>query len=135
MAEGFAKAAIANGSTGECDIEVRSAGTAAAGIVNRDTIDVMAEVEIDITTHTSDLLNDEMLEWADVVVTMGCCSADELCPVGFKGKKIDWDIDDPLGKPWEFFQKVRDYIEILVKDLIEGETERRLRQKSRQSKA
>ncbi len=113
MAEGFAKV------YGRGRVEVRSAGTAASGIVNRQAVEAMKEKGIDISSQTSDQLTDEMLEWADVVVTMGCCSADELCPVDFKGRKYDWPVDDPLGRPWEVMQRVRDDIEARVKALLE----------------
>jgi protein-tyrosine-phosphatase len=60
-----------------------------------------------------------MLDWADVVVTLGCCKADELCPVGFKGRKFDWPIDDPFGGPMDMMERVRDDIQQRVKGLIE----------------
>ena len=115
MAEGFAK------HYGKGKIEVRSAGTSASGSVNRSTIEAMKEVGIDISGQTSDQLTCDMLQWADVVVTMGCCPADQLCPVDFKGKKYDWKIEDPLGRPWAVMQRVRDDIERRVKELIIAE--------------
>lgn len=116
MAEGFAR------HYGKGKIEVRSAGTAASGYVNKSTIEAMKEIGIDISGQTSDQLTDEMLRWADVVVTMGCCSADQLCPIDFKGRKYDWKIEDPLGRPWAVMQRVRDDIEKRVKELIVAET-------------
>ena len=115
MAEGFAK------HYGKGKIEVRSAGTSASGSVNRSTIEAMKEVGIDISGQTSDQLTYDMLQWADVVVTMGCCPADQLCPVDFKGRKYDWKIEDPLGRPWAVMQRVRDDIERRVKELIIAE--------------
>ena len=115
MAEGFAK------HYGKGKIEVRSAGTSASGSVNRSTIEAMKEVGIDISGQTSDQLTCDMLQWADVVVTMGCCPADQLCPVDFKGRKYDWKIEDPLGRPWAVMQRVRDDIERRVKELIIAE--------------
>lgn len=112
MAEGFARFH----SQGE--VEVKSAGTSAMGIVNRAAIGMMKEKGIDISGQTSKQLTDEMLRWADVVVTLGCCSADDLCPVSFHGSKMDWPIEDPLGKDMEVFRKVRDDIEKRVKGLI-----------------
>ncbi|GMR04254.1 MAG: arsenate reductase ArsC [Thermodesulfobacteriota bacterium] len=113
MAEGFAR------HYGGGDVEVRSAGTSAAGYINRTTIAMMKEKGIDISSQTSDQVTDEMLEWADVVVTMGCCSADEVCPASFKGEKQDWPIEDPLGMGPDFFRRVRDDIEERVKRLVE----------------
>ncbi len=113
MAEGFMKA-LGGGS-----VEVRSAGTWPMGFVNRDTTSVMAEKGIDISKQTSDRLTEEMLDWADVVVTLGCCSAEELCPVSFKGKKHDWPVEDPLGKPMDTMRRVSEDVEARVKALLE----------------
>ncbi|MBI5469189.1 MAG: arsenate reductase ArsC [Deltaproteobacteria bacterium] len=116
MGEGFARF------YGDGKVEVRSAGTAASGSVNRSTIEAMKEIGIDISDQTSKQLTGDMLDWADVVVTMGCRSATELCPVTYRGQKYDWKIDDPLGRPWEFMQIVRDGIEEKVKGLISAQT-------------
>ncbi|MBI5599689.1 MAG: arsenate reductase ArsC [Deltaproteobacteria bacterium] len=113
MAEGFLR------TIGKGSIEVRSAGTAASGIVSRDAVKAMKERGIDIGGQTSDQLTDDMLEWADIVVTMGCCPAGELCPVDFKGLKYDWPVGDPLGRPWDEMRMVRDDIEARVRELIE----------------
>ncbi len=115
MAEGFAKF------HGAGVVEVRSAGTSAAGFVNLTTIEVMAERGIDISGQTSDQLTDSVLEWADVVVTLGCCSVDEICPISYKGEKYDWPIEDPLGIPIEETRRIRDEIEDRVKGLIKNE--------------
>ncbi len=80
------------------------------GIVNRDSIKVMEERGIDISGNISDQLTDELIKWADVVVTLGCCTAEQICPLSFKGKTYDWDIKDPLGKSWEVMREVRDDI-------------------------
>ncbi len=115
MAEGFARL------HGKGMVEVRSAGTSASGSVNRSTIEAMKEIGIDISKQTSDQLTNEMLGWADVVVTMGCCTADKFCPVDFRGSTYDWKIEDPLGRPWAVMQRVRDDIEKRVRELIVAE--------------
>lgn len=112
IAEGFANA------LGRGKIEVRSAGTSATGHVNKATIEAMKERGIDISAQSSKQLTDEMIDWADVVVTLGCCSAGMLCPADFKGKKTDWKIEDPLGRPPEVLSRVRDEIERKVKEII-----------------
>lgn len=115
MAEGFAL------SHGKGCVEVRSAGTSAAGFVHPATIEVMREKGIDISGQTSDQLTDEALKWSDCVVTMGCCSVDEICPISYKGEKYDWPIEDPLGRPLEDSRRIRDDIEERVKELIAHE--------------
>jgi len=113
MAEGFALK-YAGGSVG-----VKSAGTSAMGSVNRTTAESMAEIGIDISRQTSNSLTPDMLNWATVVVTMGCAKAKDICPESFQGKTFDWPIADPLGRPPEFFRQVRDDIGARVKALID----------------
>lgn len=116
MAEGFAN------KYGTDRVDVRSGGTHAFGNVNKYTIDSMAEIGIDISDHTSDQLKGEMLEWADIIVTTGCCRANELCAVDINrdlGKiTYDWPIADPLGRDEDYFRVVRDDIEKRVKELL-----------------
>ncbi len=73
MAEGWAKY------FGDAGIEARSAGIEAHG-QNAQAIKVMAEVGVDISQQESIRINGEMLEWADLLVTL-CDNADEQCPV------------------------------------------------------
>lgn len=113
MAEGFGRF------YGKGRVQVRSAGTAACGFVNPVTIEMMREKDIDISGQSSDQLTDEMVEWSDMVVTLGCCAADMVCPANYMGGKVDWPIDDPLGMGQEFFRRVRDDIEERVRRLIE----------------
>ena len=50
-------------------------------------------------------LADEDVEWADLVVTMGCGDA---CPV-LPGKRyLDWNLQDPVGMPIEVVREIRD---------------------------
>lgn len=73
MAEGWARALA-----GE-DVDIKSAGIEAHG-QNERAIRVMAEVGIDISAQESIRVNAEMLEWADLLVTL-CDNADEQCPL------------------------------------------------------
>ena len=118
MAEGFARRLSGGRAL------VRSAGTSALGVVVEDTIRTMAEKGVDISSQSSDQLTGEMMEWADMVVTLGCCSADEVCPKTFAGRKIDWPIEDPFGRSEEFYRRVRDDVETRVGGLIESLGER-----------
>jgi protein-tyrosine-phosphatase len=59
-------------------------------------------------------LSQEDVEWAELVVTMGCGDA---CPV-LPGKQyIDWDLQDPMGMPVEVVRSIRDQIAALVDEL------------------
>lgn len=114
MAEGFALR------YGAGRVEVRSAGTSAAGYVSKSTVRAMEEIGIDISGHASRQLTGEMIEWADVVVTLGCAPARDICPASYAGEQMDWKIDDPLGRPWDEMQRVRADIEKRVRELIGG---------------
>jgi len=116
MAEGFARALSAKGA----NITPMSAGTAASGIVGGDAVRAMKEAGLDISAQTSDQLTDDMLASADIVITLGCCESSEICPPGFAGQMLDWDVEDPMGQPWEVMLAVRDDIEQRVIRLVEG---------------
>jgi len=74
--------------------EVASAGIEAHG-QNPRAIAVMAEAGINISGQASTRLEEDMLEWADLVVTV-CGHADEHCPVLPPGtRKIHWPLTDP----------------------------------------
>jgi arsenate reductase (thioredoxin) len=94
--------------------EARSAGTAPGERVHPEVVEVMRELEIDVSGRTPKRLTDDLARWADVVVTMGC--GDE-CPY-LPGKRyIDWDLPDPKGRPLEEVRQLRDDIERRVRAL------------------
>jgi len=88
MAEGWAKYY----SKGK--IEIQSAGIESHG-KNPRAIAVMKEVGVDISQQESTKLTQDMLDWADVIVTV-CGHADEHCPaLPAKIEKIHWPLTDP----------------------------------------
>ena len=77
----------------------------------------MAEVGIDITDEFPKPWTDEIVQAADVVITMGCGDA---CPL-FPGKRYeDWVLDDPAGQGVEAVRPIRDEIEQRVRGLLES---------------
>ena len=94
--------------------EARSAGTEPAEHVHPEVVEAMLELDIDLSGRTPQKLSDELAEWADVVVTMGCGDA---CPY-IPGKRyIDWDLPDPKGLPLEEVRALRDDIAQRVETL------------------
>ena len=84
-----------------------SAGTEPAERVHPEVIEVMREIGVDLSDRTPQKLSDELAEWADVIVTMGCGDA---CPY-IPGKRyIDWDLPDPKGLPLAEVRALRDDI-------------------------
>jgi arsenate reductase (thioredoxin) len=91
--------------------EARSAGSDPAEQVHPEVIEVMPELAGRIP-HRLDTTD---VEWADLVVTMGCGDA---CPV-LPGKRyVDWELADPAGRPAEEVLAIRDEIERRVKALV-----------------
>jgi protein-tyrosine-phosphatase len=85
-----------------------SAGTTPAEHVHPEVVEVMQELDIDLSDRHPQLLTAELAEQADVIVTMGCGDA---CPY-IPGKRyIDWDLPDPKGRPLEQVRAIRDEIE------------------------
>lgn len=117
MAEGWARL------LGAGDVEVESAGIEAHG-KNPRAIAVMAEKGLDISDQESTILDQAMLDRADVVVTV-CGHADEVCPALPPGvRKVHWPLTDPAkatGTEDEImaaFRATRDEVEWRVRELL-----------------
>lgn len=95
--------------------ESRSAGTRPAEQVHPVVAEAMRELGIDVSGNRPQKLTDDLAQWADLVVTMGC--GDE-CPY-IPGKRyIDWDLLDPAELPIEQVRVVRNDIKARVSDLV-----------------
>lgn len=97
-------------------LRVFSGGSAPADGVNPVAVEVMREVGIDISGERPKPWTRQALEASDVVVTMGC--GDE-CPVVPGTRYLDWELDDPAGKPVDQVRPVRDDIERRVRALLD----------------
>jgi arsenate reductase len=75
--------------------EVKSAGLEAHGL-NPRAVATMKEAGIDISNHTSDVIDPEILAQADYIITL-CGHADEHCPVvrNDKAQRWHWGFEDP----------------------------------------
>ncbi len=111
MAEAFAK---------QRGISATSAGTVPSTTVNPVVVEVMKERGIDLSSSHPKMLTIEMANEADLVVTMGC-SVEEVCPAPIIAKMhkklVDWNLEDPKGKPIEKVRQIRDEIERKVAEL------------------
>jgi arsenate reductase len=96
--------------------EARSAGTTPGERVHPEVVEVMSELGIDLSARVPHKLSTEDAEWADLVVTMGC--GDE-CPYVPGTRYLDWELDDPRGRPIEEVRATRDEIERRVVELID----------------
>lgn len=94
----------------------RSAGSRPARHVHPEVVEVMRELGIDVSDRVPRKLTRELAERADVVVTMGC--GDE-CPYVPGKRYVDWDLEDPKGRPLGEVRATRDDIARRVVALVE----------------
>ena len=105
--------------------EVTSAGLE-PGVVNPRAIQVMKEDGVDISTHTSDDVNQYVSQNFNYIITV-CDHARERCPY-FPGQaeRIHWSFEDPAaarGTEDEIlavFQIVRDQIRDKIKEFLKN---------------
>jgi arsenate reductase len=108
MAEAFAK---------QAGLDARSAGSRPEKELHPEVVEAMRELDIDLSDRVPKGITEEDVEWADVVVTMGCGDA---CPV-LPGKRyVDWELRDPIGLPIEDVRVIRDDIRRRVDSLLEA---------------
>jgi arsenate reductase (thioredoxin) len=120
MAEGILRAAAGD------LVEVHSAGSKPAGYVHPKAIQVLKEIGIDISGHTSKHMNDFLNQKITTVITV-CGNADAACPM-FPGQvnRHHWGFDDPAhakGTEEEIlteFRRVRDQIQLVFEAYAAG---------------
>jgi arsenate reductase (thioredoxin) len=109
MAEAFAK---------QAGQDARSAGSRPAAALDSGVVEAMRELGIDLSGRVPRGITEEDVEWADVVVTMGC--GEDACPV-LPGKRyVDWELRDPFGLPIADVRVIRDDIRGRIDELLEA---------------
>ena len=94
--------------------EARSAGSRPEAQVHPEVVEVMRELGVDLADRRPRRIEQDDVEWAEVVVTMGCGDA---CPV-LPGKRyVDWNLPDPSGRPLTEVRALRDDIARRVAEL------------------
>ena len=110
MAEAFAR---------RKGLQAESAGTVPATSLNPTVVEAMAERAFNFAFKKPKMLTMEMIEQADIVVTMGC-AVEEVCPrpmlAKMQKKLVDWNLEDPKGMPLPEVRKIRNEIERRVED-------------------
>ncbi len=92
----------------------RSAGTQPAEEIHEAVAEALEEIDVDVSSRTPKELTRADVEWADVVVTMGC---GDRCPV-LPGKQyVEWSLADPAGLCLEEVRELRADIERRVGEL------------------
>ncbi len=88
--------------------EARSAGSEPAEEVHEAVVEALEEIGVDVPGRKPRALTRDDVEWADLVVTMGCGDA---CPVIPGRQYVDWDLPDPVGLCLEEVRELRADIE------------------------
>ena len=120
MAEGILRAAASD------LIEVHSAGSKPAGYVHPKAIQVLKEIGIDISGHTSKHMNEFLSRQITTVITV-CGNADQACPI-YPGQvnRHHWGFEDPAhakgteDEILEEFRRVRDQIRLVFEAYAAG---------------
>src|SRR5699024_2069025 len=119
MAEGSGKKYLCN------EYDVYSAGIEAHGL-NPNAVKALKEVDLDISTHTSDLIDRDVLNNADLVITL-CGDAQDSCPTTPSHVTRRHRVfDDPAiaegteEEKWVVIQRVRDKIDARIKEFAEN---------------
>lgn len=104
-------------------VDVRSAGSEPGDQVNPAVVAILTEMGLDSDKEFPKPLTDEAAQAADVIVTMGC---GDTCPY-YPGKRyLDWDLEDPAGKPAEavrtIVQEIDGRVRALLNELVDSGT-------------
>jgi len=100
---------------GRSDIEVFSAGSHPLGYVPEITIQTMAEVDIDLSDHSSKTIASLPRQEFDYVISL--CG--DRCPYVPAEQHIDWPTADPFGGSPTAFQEIREQLKQRVLKLLQ----------------
>jgi arsenate reductase len=94
--------------------EARSAGSNPGTAAHPQVLQALGEIGIDASDHVPRKLDDEAIEWADVVVA----TCDDACPVVPGKRYVNWQLPDPKHEPIERVREIRDDIATRVHELV-----------------
>ena len=94
--------------------EARSAGSDPGAAPHPVVLEALEEVGIDASDHVPQLLDAELVDWADVVVA----TCDDACPVVPGKRYVNWQLPDPKGQPLKEVRRIRDDIATRVEHLF-----------------
>ncbi|MBZ9638084.1 low molecular weight phosphatase family protein [Streptomyces sp. PSKA30] len=99
-------------------VVVSSAGPRPAPEVAPVVAQVLAEAGVDLTeTAFPKPLTEEVVQAADIIITMGC---DDACPIVPGRRYLDWPVADPEGAPIDVVRDIREEIDTHVTELLDS---------------
>ena len=94
--------------------QARSAGSMPGAAVHPQVLEALAEIGIDASDHVPAKLEEEAVEWSDVVVA----TCDDACPVVPGKRYVNWELPDPIREPLDRVREIRDEIAGRVDQLV-----------------
>jgi arsenate reductase len=94
--------------------EARSAGSNPGAAPHPEVVEALAELDIDASDHEPRRLDQEAVDWADVIVA----TCDDACPVVPGKRYVSWQLPDPKGQPLQEVRRIRDDIAARVEALL-----------------
>jgi len=130
MAEGLARHLIAHGLLeGDRNWQIQSAGAWASlgSPATPEAIDAMRRLDVDISTHRSQPLTTDLIDWAAIIIGMSQSHLDQVLELDpdarRKVMRLDpqRDIEDPIGQSQQVYdetaREIRRLLEIRLKEL------------------
>jgi protein-tyrosine-phosphatase len=96
-------------------VDVRSAGSEPGDRLNPSVVAILTERGLDVSKEFPKPLTDDDARGADVIVTMGCGDA---CPVYPGTRYLDWELEDPAGRPVDEVRPIVDEIDRRARALL-----------------
>jgi len=92
-----------------------SAGTSPGERVHPEVLEVMAEVDVDLSDVKPRKLTADLASGATHLITMGC---GESCPYVPGARVHDWPVEDPKGRPIAEVRRIRAQVEDRVRAFL-----------------
>jgi protein-tyrosine-phosphatase len=99
----------------EGEVEILTGGTHPAEHVHPEVVEIMDEIDFDLSDRVPKAISDAELSSCDYVATMGCSTLELDADTDIR----DWDLDDPDGQDLDAVREIRDDIEGRVKTLFD----------------
>jgi arsenate reductase (thioredoxin) len=94
---------------------VRSAGSDPGTTAHPQVLEALRELEIDASDHVPRKLDEDTIDWADVIVA----TCDDACPAVPGKRYLSWQLPDPKHEPLERVREIRDDIGARVEELAD----------------
>ncbi|QES47757.1 phosphatase [Streptomyces venezuelae] len=99
------------------EVIVSSAGTHPSGAVDPHVVQALTESGAALDEVYPKPLTDEVVQAADIVITMGCGDA---CPIFPCHRYLDWPVPDPEGAPIAVIREIRDALDARITALLDS---------------